>query len=121
MQLLSKDAVKGLLIQSFVRPERLRELAKDANARCMERLPYFLHLMKMYIHNHVARTILLRPVFEEALSNIKRVQIVVTSCYGDVSNSHGNSNLGGKEKELLEEYAQYLDTIKNMLLTQKPV
>lgn len=113
--LLSEEAVKSLLVQSFVRPERLRELAKDCNASIVRGLPQFLDLMKMYIQNQVARTILLRPIFEEALNNMKRVQLVVTSCYGVTS-----SITDSKEKELLEEYYQYMETIKTMILSQKP-
>lgn len=62
---LSTEAVKNLQGQSFMKPDRVKEMLKSALDTVMISAPDLKQAMQLYIENSVARNILIKPVLHE--------------------------------------------------------
>ena len=62
---LSNESVKSLQGQSFMKPDRVKEMLKSALDTVMISAPDLKQAMQLYIENSVARNILIKPVLHE--------------------------------------------------------
>jgi len=77
---LPAEARASLKNQAFVRPERIMEMLDSVQSTAMQSAPDLRDIMKLYIDNSVARTILLKPVQQEIDLARRKTECVVASC-----------------------------------------
>jgi hypothetical protein len=78
--LLPPEARTNLKNQAFVRPERIKEMLDSVHTLVMQAAPDLREIMRLYIENSVARTILLKPVQSDIDLAKKRTECVIASC-----------------------------------------
>mmetsp|Transcript_30270 Transcript_30270/g.50665 ORF Transcript_30270/g.50665 Transcript_30270/m.50665 type:complete len:558 (-) Transcript_30270:114-1787(-) len=66
--------------QSFLRPERIREMLESVQSVLLQRVPDLKAVMKLYIDNGVARTILLKPILQDFEVAKKKMDCIISSC-----------------------------------------
>jgi len=69
--------IKG---QSFLRPERVKEMLESVQTVLLQRVPDLNAVMKLYIDNVVACTIILKPILQDFEAAKKKMDCVVSSC-----------------------------------------
>jgi len=78
--LLSSEQIKIVKNQSFVRADRIKELLESVQNTLIQNIPDLKDIMKLYIENSTARTILLKPVLHEFDQTRRKLEIVMMSC-----------------------------------------
>jgi hypothetical protein len=66
--------------QAFMRAERIKEVLLSVQETAVQAAPELRDIMKLYVENSVARTILLKPVQQEVEVAHKRMECVIASC-----------------------------------------
>ena len=77
---LGAELAATLKAQSFVRPERIREMLAATLTDVTTAGALLQAALRAYIDNAIARTILMKPVQLEADALRRKVQCVVASC-----------------------------------------
>jgi hypothetical protein len=70
------EAVKGLKVQSFMRPERIKEVIDSDIEVATQEASDLREIMKLYIENPIARSILMKPVQYEIEFLQKRIEYI---------------------------------------------
>ena len=84
---LQTDVKNRLKSQAFIRVERIKELLDESDKLIQEKCPLLKSFMKLYIENPVARSILLRPILQDAILNFCRLKVIIFSCIDAGSSS----------------------------------
>jgi hypothetical protein len=83
--LLPSKAAAAVRGQAFLRPGRIREMLDKVMTEVKSTGPELKKMMRLYIKNTTARTILLRPVLQEIHISRKRADTVLRSLVDDIA------------------------------------
>jgi len=77
---LPADHIALLRNQAFIRPQRVLEVLNEAQTSVASGVTELRAIMKLYVDNTIARTILMKPVQQEVEAVRRKVETILASC-----------------------------------------
>ena len=77
---LPADHIALLRGQAFLRPQRVLEVLNEAQTSAASGVAELRAIMKLYVDNTIARTILMKPVQQEVEAVRRKVETILASC-----------------------------------------
>ena len=71
---------QSLKSQSFVRPERIKEMLDNAITAVQQSTPELRSAMQLYVENAVSRAILLKPIQQETEQCKRKMETILEAC-----------------------------------------
>jgi len=77
---LPADHIALLRGQAFLRPQRVLEVLNEAQTSVASGVAELRAIMKLYVDNTIARTVLMKPVQQEVEAVRRKVETILASC-----------------------------------------